>query len=45
MHKKLKNNKEPIKTTEQVQIMNNLNLDNLVHIKISNKIGPEQELQ
>ena len=40
MHKKIKINKK-IKTTEQVQIMNNLNLGNLVHIKITNKIGSE----
>ena len=39
--RKLNFNKKPIKTTEQVQIMNNLKLDNLVNIKITNNIGSE----
>ena len=41
MHEKIKNKQETNKHTDRVQMMNNLNLDNLVHIKITNKIGLE----
>ena len=42
MYKKIKKStKIPIKTTKWLQMMNNLNLDNLVHIKITNKTGSE----